>query len=125
MWATRVWWMLPRPRGFGQGPRRGPGCLEATGAPLATGQERYEPGVLTISPKPALWADQAAVLGAIDAPGVRTINALAPEVYRGDGGANYGRRGHITGSVNVPFAALSKDLPWTTTQRRRKVLSRR
>jgi thiosulfate/3-mercaptopyruvate sulfurtransferase len=47
-----------------------------------------------------------AVLGAIDAPGVCTINALAPEVYRGDGGANYGRRGHITGSVNVPFAAL-------------------
>ncbi|MGB0318679.1 MAG: sulfurtransferase, partial [Pseudomonadales bacterium] len=96
MWATRVWWML---RALGVSSKVLDGGLaawKAAGAPLATGQERYAPGTLTIAPKPALWADQAAVLGAIDAPGVCTINALAPEVYRGDGGANYGRRGHIT-----------------------------
>jgi len=106
MWATRIWWML---RALGVASRvldGGLGAWKAAGAPLATGTERYASGTLTIAPRPELWADQATVLAAIGAEGVCTINALAPEVYRGDGGANYGRTGHITGSVNVPFAEL-------------------
>ena len=80
-------------------------------APLATGQERHEPGALTISPKPALWETKRAVLGATDAPGVCTINALALEVYRVGRRANYGRRGHITGPSTCPSLPFPRVCP--------------
>jgi thiosulfate/3-mercaptopyruvate sulfurtransferase len=45
------------------------------------------------------------VLAAIKAGDVCTINALRPEQHAGTGGVNYGRRGHITGSISIPALA--------------------
>ncbi|MEJ2130565.1 MAG: sulfurtransferase [Gammaproteobacteria bacterium] len=107
MWASRVWWML-RSVGFAAASvldgglrtwqeRGGAMCAEPCEYPAASFQAR---------PRPALWADKAEVLQAIDAPAVCTINALAPEVHSGEAELNYGRKGHIKGSVNVPYATL-------------------
>jgi thiosulfate/3-mercaptopyruvate sulfurtransferase len=48
------------------------------------------------------------VLAAIGDGGVCTINALSPSVHSGEAATNYGRKGHITGSRNVPYAALTR-----------------
>ena len=37
---------------------------------------------------------------------IRTVNALSPDVYSGDAKMSYGRKGHITGSVNVHYEDL-------------------
>src|SRR5439155_3924677 len=58
--------------------------------------------------RPGAWADKHEVLAAVADGGVCTINALSPSVHRGDGAVNYGRKGHIKGSTNVPYAALLK-----------------
>ena len=52
------------------------------------------------------WADKAEVLGAIDSGSVCTINALSSSLHAGTADINYGRKGHIKGSVNVPYASL-------------------
>jgi thiosulfate/3-mercaptopyruvate sulfurtransferase len=41
------------------------------------------------------------VLAAIGKAGVCTVNALRPEQHAGTGGVHYGRRGHISGSINL------------------------
>ena len=46
------------------------------------------------------------MLAAIGDGAVCTINALSPSVHSGEWATNYGRKGHITGSRNVPYAAL-------------------
>lgn len=106
MWATRVWWML---RSLGVHAIVLDGGLTAwsqAGLPLESGGTTFPAGTLTAHPNPALWADRDAVLARIEDGATCTINALSPAMYRGDGPQNYGRPGHITGSVNVPYAAL-------------------
>jgi thiosulfate/3-mercaptopyruvate sulfurtransferase len=49
------------------------------------------------------------VLTAIGAGDSCTINALRPEQHSGTGGVNYGRRGHITGSISIPALAQVRD----------------
>ncbi len=46
------------------------------------------------------------MLAAIGDGAVCTINALSPSVHSGEAATNYGRKGHIAGSRNVPYAAL-------------------
>ena len=130
MWATRVWWML---RSLGVDAMvldGGLGAWQRGGGALESGPFHHPTGVLTARPRAGLWADRDAVLATTrrteqdaepqadqhsaaeggtesgDATSVCTINALSPSMYRGDGERNYGRPGHITGSVNVPYAAL-------------------
>lgn len=108
MWATRFWWML-RATGFETAAvlDGGFGAWVAEGRPVETGAKAYPPAPrLTLRDEPGAWADKAEVLAAIGDGGVCTINALSPSVHRGDGATNYGRKGHIKGSVNVPYAAL-------------------
>lgn len=107
MWATRLWWML-RAAGFDQAAvlDGGFGAWVAEGRPTETGARRYAPARLDLSDRPGAWADKAAVLAAIDDGAVCTINALSPSVHRGDAPVSYGRKGHIKGSANVPYAAL-------------------
>jgi thiosulfate/3-mercaptopyruvate sulfurtransferase len=81
----------------------------AEGRPLASGEHSYPPDALTLAEKPGAWADKDAVLAAIGDGAVCTINALSPSVHAGEGSTNYGRKGHIKGSRNVPYAALLKD----------------
>jgi thiosulfate/3-mercaptopyruvate sulfurtransferase len=51
---------------------------------------------------------QDEVLAAIDDPGTLILNALSPELHSGER-VNYGRPGHIKGSVNVPARGLLED----------------
>lgn len=107
MWATRLWWML-RACGFDNAAVLDGGLAKwrAEGRTLETGELRYPRAALSLTPRPGAWADRAAVLAAIGDGAVCTINALSPGVHSGESGTNYGRRGHIKGSRNVPHAAL-------------------
>ena len=106
MWATRLWWML---RSLGFAARVLDGGLpkwRAEGRPLASGAERHDAGDFSASPQPGLWADRDEVLAAVGNPGVCTINALTASLHSGTAEVHYGRRGHIQGSVNLPYPAL-------------------
>jgi thiosulfate/3-mercaptopyruvate sulfurtransferase len=80
---------------------------KAEGRPVETGSRDY-PAVdtLPLTERPGTWADTNEVLAAIGDGDVCTINALAPEVHRGEGDTNYGRKGRIKGSVNVSSVAM-------------------
>ncbi|WP_431272315.1 sulfurtransferase [Dankookia sp. P2] len=105
-WATRVWWML-RAIGFDDAAILDGGFdrWSAEGRPTATEETRYPPAVLTARPRPGLFIGKEEVRAAIGDAGACTINALAPDLHRGEN-ARYGRPGRIPGSVNVPAAAL-------------------
>jgi len=107
MWATRVWWML-RAAGFDAAAvlDGGLACWTAEGRPVEAGDRRYPAADLALAEPPQAWADKQDVLAAIDDGAVCTINALSPSVHSGEGAVNYGRKGHIKGSRNVPYAAL-------------------
>ena len=107
MWATRVWWML-RALGFEDAAVLDGGLAKwrAEARPLEAGVHAYPPADLSLTERPSAWADKHAVLAAIGDGTVCTINALAPSVHSGEGPVNYGRKGHIAGSRNVPYAAL-------------------
>jgi thiosulfate/3-mercaptopyruvate sulfurtransferase len=106
MWATRLWWMF-RSVGFDA-------CAVLDGGfarwsqhslPVTATTTSYPPAQLTPHARPALWANQADVLAAINDGEVCTINALSPQVYSGEKNM-YGRPGHIPGSRNVFYDSL-------------------
>ena len=105
-WATRLWWML-RSIGFDAAAILDGGWdkWQAEGRPVSAEPRRYAPEILTPRPRPGLFVAKEAVLAAIGDPGACTLNALSPELHRGDN-SRYGRPGRIPGSVNVPAAAL-------------------
>ncbi len=107
MWATRVWWML-RAAGIYEAAVLDGGLARwtAEGRAVEAGERRYPPADLRITERPEAWADQHDVLAAIDDGAICTINALSPSVHSGEAATNYGRKGHIKGSRNVPYAAL-------------------
>lgn len=107
MWATRVWWMLhsvgfERALVLDGGLRR----WRLEGRPLSSETVSYPPATFTARPRPERWADKDEVLRSIGSETVCTVNALAAAVHRGESDTNYGRRGHIAGSVNVPYESL-------------------
>lgn len=108
MWATRLWWML-RAAGFENAAvlDGGLSAWKAAGRALETGSCAYAPTAPPrLAERAGAWADKADVLAAIGDSGVCTINALAAGVHSGEAATNYGRKGHIKGSVNVPYAGL-------------------
>lgn len=106
MWATRLWWML-RSVGFdAQVLDGGLAKWRAEGRALASGTENHAPGRFRAQPDAARWADKDKVLRAIGSSGICTINALGASMHAGTAELHYGRRGHIRGSVNVPYASL-------------------
>lgn len=107
MWATRLWWML-RSSGFDDAAVLDGGFAKwrAEDRPVEAGERSYPPAALSLTARPGAWAGKAAVLAAIGDGGVCTINALSPSVHSGESETNYGRKGHIKGSRNVPYAAL-------------------
>lgn len=105
-WATRLWWML-RAMGFDNAAVLD-GCWEkwtAEGRPTSDAPATYPPATFTPRPRPELFAGKEAVAAAMDDPGTCTINALLPELHRGES-KRYGRAGHIPGSVNLPCGTL-------------------
>jgi len=107
MWATRVWWML-RSCGFDNAAvlDGGQAKWRAEGRAVEARDRRYAPASLSLAARLGAWADKAAVLAAIEDGGVCTINALSKSVHSGEAPVNYGRKGHIAGSRNVPYASL-------------------
>lgn len=110
MWATRLWWML-RASGFDDVAVLDGGFAKWTreGRPVESGSRHYPPADLHLIERPGAWADKQAVLAAVGDGAVCTINALSPSVHNGTSPMNYGRKGHIKGSRNVPYAALLKE----------------
>ena len=106
MWATRVWWML-RAHGFAAAVLDG-GFDKWTreGRPLSTEAVSHPRAHFEARPRPGLFVDRHAVLGAIGDEDTLLVNALAEEFHRGETPSRYGRRGRIPGSVSVPAASL-------------------
>jgi thiosulfate/3-mercaptopyruvate sulfurtransferase len=108
MWATRVWWML-HAMGFDDAAVLDGGFDKwlAEGRPVSTEPCRYPPAAFTPRPRPELFVDKDAVLAALDRQGVRLINTLSEEDFKGEGPSRYGRPGRIPGSVNLPWPGLT------------------
>ena len=104
MWATRFWWML-RSLGFDRAAVLDGGFdkWKAEGRPTESGPA---PTTFAASPRPGLFVDREAVLGALGSPGTVIVNALGPQFHKGLEPSRYGRPGRIPGSVNVPAASL-------------------
>ncbi len=110
MWATRIWWML-RGLGFARAAVLDGGldAWKAGGRTLCTRVCSYAPAKLTPRPEPRRWASKQEVEQSMGDGEVCTLNALPRAVHRGEARTNYGRPGHIPGSVNVPYDELLAD----------------
>ncbi|MEZ5557269.1 MAG: sulfurtransferase [Pseudomonadales bacterium] len=107
MWATRAFWLL-RYAGHDRVAvlNGGFAAWRDAGLPVETGSASYPQATYVAQPRPALFVDKAAMLDAMGAAGVCTVNALSPAVYEGTGDHHYGRRGHIPGSRNLFYDQL-------------------
>ena len=107
MWATRAWWLLHY-AGLDNVAVLNGGLKAWLDAGLETATEAitFAAGDVSVRPRPERFVDQAQVLAAIGDDAVCTVNALSPDVYTGEGKMSYGRKGHITGSVNVFYDEL-------------------
>lgn len=105
-WATRVWWML-RAVGFDDAAVLDGGFdkWSTEGRSTETAETRYPPATLVARPRPVLFVGKDEIRAAIGDVGACTINALAPDLHRGDN-PRYGRPGRVPGSVNVPALDL-------------------
>jgi len=108
-WATRMCWNLGA-HGFKNAKVLNGGYEKwvAEGHPTKTGDERYPAAPFQSRPRPDLIVGKDEVLAAIDDPDTLILNALSPELHRGDR-VQYGRPGHIKGSANVPARTLLED----------------
>ena len=106
MWATRLWWML-RAFGFDDAAVLDGGWEKwlEEGRPVSADGAAYPEATFTPRPRAGLFVGKDAVLAAIGDRGTCTVNALLPELHRGESD-RYGRPGRVPGSVNVPYAAL-------------------
>jgi len=107
IWATRVWWML-RAFGFDNVAVLNGGWAKWTAEGRTVSKEActYSPGRFTARTRAECFVGKDEVLAAIGNDGICTINALPPMMHSGEGGPVFGRKGHITGSANVPFMSL-------------------
>ncbi|WP_101526366.1 sulfurtransferase [Nocardioides houyundeii] len=98
IWATRLWWQLGL-EGFDRASvlDGGLAAWQAAGLETATGVQTYPPATLTARRRPERIRSTAEVEAAVEDPSVLLINALGREDFA---------RGHIPGSVNVPFGEL-------------------
>jgi thiosulfate/3-mercaptopyruvate sulfurtransferase len=105
-WASRLWWML---RVFGHDRASildgGFQKWQREGRRMESGHGRPRTAThFTARYRPELIATKQDVLAAIGQKDTCTVNALRREQHAGTGGVYYGRRGRITGSVNLPAA---------------------
>ena len=107
MWATRLWWLL---RYFGHDGTSvldgGLAAWTAAGGTVEQGECRYPPASFTARPRPELLASLADVRAITENGSACLVNALSPEVFRGEGPGAYNRPGRIPASVNVPWNGL-------------------
>lgn len=98
IWATRLWWQFAL-EGFDNVVvlDGGLNAWVSAGFETTPGPASYPPATFTAARRPELLRSTADVQAAIGDPGVLLINALDAESFA---------RGHIPGSINVPFADL-------------------
>lgn len=107
MWATRAWWLLHYAGLDNVAVLNGGfNAWQAADLAVSTDATTLPPGNVTVRPRPERFVDQTQVLAAIGNESICTVNALSPDVYTGEGKMSYGRKGHITGSVNVYYDEL-------------------
>ena len=106
MWAARVWWML-RAYGFDEAAVLDGGRRRWTveGRELTVDPPVEHRAVFIPKPRSGLLVDKAAVLAATRDDGTCIVNALSAAHHNGESD-DYGRRGHIPTSVNMPAADL-------------------
>lgn len=106
MWAARVWWML-RAFGFDEAAVLDGGRARWTveGRELTTDPPIERQAVFTPKPRPGLLVDKVAVLAATRDDDTCIVNALSAAHHNGESD-DYGRRGHIPTSINMPAADL-------------------
>ncbi len=106
-WATRVWWML-RAIGFDRARILDGGFKKwiAEGRPVEHKINAYAPATLTAKPRSGLMVGKDEVLASLADRRAVVVNCLTEAQHRGTGGAQYGRPGHITGSVSLPAVSL-------------------
>jgi thiosulfate/3-mercaptopyruvate sulfurtransferase len=109
MFATRLWWML-RTFGFDAVSVLDGGLREwrREGRPLSRGAASYQPTHFAPRLRPELVA-VADVEAQVASGEGRLVNALSPELFRGEGTVGYRRVGRIPGSTNVPYYSLLGD----------------
>src|SRR5439155_1074673 len=107
MWATRLWWML-RVFGFDAVSVLDGGfrAWTAGGHPVSTDPTAYPQCHFEPHYRPELVASAAEVAAQVASARGWLVNALSPEVFRGDPAPGYKRGGRIPGSVNVPYYTL-------------------
>jgi len=107
MWATRAWWLLHY-AGLDRVAVLNGGYRAWTSAGLTVSDQpnSYPTGSIIVNPREDRFVGRDAVLEAIGDGDVCTVNALSPDVYSGQAQMSYGRKGHITGSVNVHYEEL-------------------
>ncbi|WP_104105138.1 sulfurtransferase [Nocardioides sp. 616] len=98
IWATRLWWQLGL-EGFDRVSVLDGGFAAwlAAGLDTASGVQTYPPATFTARRRPERIRSTAQVEAALGDPDVLLVNALGRDEFA---------RGHIPGSVNVPFAEL-------------------
>lgn len=110
MWAARLWWML---RVFGHERVAvldgGWASWVAEGRPVSDTAALPAPAEFVPRLRRELLATKDDVERAIDDPGTVLVNALWPELFRGEAETPLPRKGRIPGSVNVPFTATVDD----------------
>jgi thiosulfate/3-mercaptopyruvate sulfurtransferase len=123
MWATRAWWML---RWLGLDNVRvlngGLATWKAAGGELVAGTQTYPQGHVVPRPRTSLFVNLEGMQQALD-NGVCTVNALSRNLYTGDGDFNYGRAGHIPGSMHLHYEALLEEGTFRPVEQLRQTLA--
>lgn len=106
-WATRFWWML-KANGHDKVAVLDGGyqkwCDE--GRAVSTEVPTIASATFTPNRRPELIADRADVQAMLADKGGAVINALSPQLFRGESDLGYGRPGRIAGSVNLSSLTL-------------------
>ncbi len=106
-WATRLWWML-KANGHDKVAVLDGGIQKwrDEGRPLTTDVPQLAPGTFTPGRRPEMIADRERVQTVRTDGGGTVINALSPQLHRGESNLGYARPGRIAGSLNLSALSL-------------------
>jgi thiosulfate/3-mercaptopyruvate sulfurtransferase len=104
MWATRAWWCLHYAGHTNIKVLNGNiRAWQKAGLPCESGRHEFAKAEFFGSPKSAVFTNTHGVEAGL-AQNTCTINALTTPLYEGTGDFFYKRRGHIPGSLSLPFS---------------------